>query len=87
MVNFFSSINMNCSIINGELIVSILYNAFDIDLEFVSLLGEKYKDVLNEIVKHCLAKQETVVTISDLDTEDLNDESMSLINDFLSSII
>ncbi|MEE1057310.1 MAG: amino acid adenylation domain-containing protein, partial [Acutalibacteraceae bacterium] len=79
-------INFNGSIIDNELHFEISFNQYEIEHNSAILLGEMYENALYDIVKHCVECKETVMTMSDLDTNDLNNDDMNSINDFFDSL-
>ena len=66
--------------------MDISYNMSEFEHVSMLELGRMYEDALSEIIQFCLDKDKSIMTISDLDSEDINNEMMMEINDFLSDL-
>ncbi|WP_312653312.1 non-ribosomal peptide synthetase [Aminipila sp.] len=81
------SIEINGSVIGGQLNFWISYDSLKYKEAEVQILANEYKQAIQEILKHCIGKEETEATPSDmtgkgLTTEDLEDVFGNLENIF-----
>jgi non-ribosomal peptide synthase protein (TIGR01720 family) len=59
------TININGSIIQGQLCFTVIYDRSKYENETIEKLAKLYKDSLNEIVVYCTKQDQTVKTVSD----------------------
>ena len=76
-------INFNGSIVNGAMIFSIHSQKGKYGSDFVEQLANRFKDMLLEILDHCVSSEETYQTYADVDAEDLLEEDFDEINAIL----
>ena len=84
--DFSSNISFNVRGCSDRFDYFVIYNQNAFGKDLITDLCRRFNDALSEIIDCCSESDESTLTISDLDTEDLNDESMESINDFLSSL-
>jgi bacitracin synthase 3 len=78
-------INFNGSINRNQLNFTITYNIDKYSSEIMLRIVEDFKNTLLEITEYCSSRTECIVTISDVDDEDLGDEDLDIINLLMSS--
>ncbi|MBG9456842.1 hypothetical protein ABE61_23375 [Lysinibacillus sphaericus] len=76
-----ANLTFNGILNNDEITFGIYFNKCLFEKNAIKNLGNKYIEMLQEIIKHCIHSVDSVLTISDLDTNDLDDDDMSIIND------
>ena len=81
-----ANITFNGSLKNNSLEFDIIFNANLIPESKIAEVGKVFKNTLVEIVDYCEAKDDSVMTLSDLDTEDFGASDLGIINDFLNGL-
>lgn len=76
-------LEMNCRVINNRLDVIFSFNESVFTKTEGALLTENYKDNLLSIIDHCLTKEQTEITPSDLSTESIDSDFMEEIYEAL----
>jgi non-ribosomal peptide synthase protein (TIGR01720 family) len=74
------TININGSIMRGELCFTVTYDRSKYADEIIERLAELYKSNLNEIVVYCINQDQTVRTVSDSFADDLDSNDLDIIN-------
>ena len=72
-------INIGGVIINGELTLTFEYNKAEYNQTTIIKLGERYKEILLDIIQHCTQKEETEMTPSDFDYKEISMEELEYI--------
>jgi amino acid adenylation domain-containing protein/non-ribosomal peptide synthase protein (TIGR01720 family) len=67
-------LDFNLMIKNGILTIELTYNKLHLSLEKAQELAQLYKNNLEEIIKHCLGKEQTEITVSDMSFEISSDD-------------
>ncbi|CAI6068591.1 Plipastatin synthase subunit B [Paenibacillus sp. JJ-100] len=76
------ALNITGLVEDGCLTMSIEYNLAEYTGAEISLLGERFKTQLMEIIKHCIEKETQELTPSDVGGDDLSIEELEAIMDF-----
>ncbi|MBG9456023.1 hypothetical protein ABE61_18725, partial [Lysinibacillus sphaericus] len=77
-----SNILFNGIIANGVLNIQLSYDKKFASFEEMTSLAKLYEKALVEMIKHCILKDDTSITISDLEDSDINENELDLINSF-----
>jgi len=76
--------NISGLVADRQLVISIEYNRYEYEKADVEEFAHAYKSNLLKIIRHCVEKEDTEMTLSDLSTSKLKeDELMAIYEDFI----
>jgi amino acid adenylation domain-containing protein/non-ribosomal peptide synthase protein (TIGR01720 family) len=70
-------------VLEGKLKMSVRYSKQEYDEETILAFVQAYEKSLQQIIDHCMAKEETQLTLSDLSLEDFNEREVAAVFDEL----
>ncbi|MBX4267612.1 hypothetical protein K1726_23865, partial [Clostridium estertheticum] len=76
-------ININGMVVNEELCLSFEYNKDEYNRGTIVEFVEKYKEILLDIIRYCVEKEETEMTPSDFDYKKVSLEKLQYISELM----
>ena len=80
---FCQSLIVTGSVVNGQLIIDMLYDQSLYDHAGIVNFGQFFQVSIEEIINHCNAQDKRVRTASDVGGADMGDDEIQALNDLL----
>jgi surfactin family lipopeptide synthetase A len=77
------TIDINGMVANGRFSLVFVYNTHQFRQDSIGQLADMYKSQLQSIIRHCLGKEESEMTLSDYSVEDMEQEEMDTLFEVL----